>query len=61
MSEYTNVLRLVYDGYCSHDDETYFHCPTCGAKYTGWGLFHRGIKDHETFNCDFCSTVLVYE
>lgn len=61
MSEYSNVLRLVYDGYCNHDDESYYRCPNCGAKYTGWGFFRRGIKNHDQFNCDFCGALLIYE
>ena len=37
-----------YIGYSSHDDETWYECPTCKKRYSGWALKNVGSE----FECE---------
>lgn len=41
-------LMLHYIGYSSHDDETWYECPTCKKRYSGWALKNDGSE----FECE---------
>lgn len=37
-------ISLHYIGYSSHDDETWYECPTCKKRYSGWTLKNDGSE-----------------
>lgn len=41
-------VMLHYIGYSSHDDETWYECPTCKKRYSGWRLKNDGSE----FECE---------
>ena len=41
-------VMLHYIGYSSHDDETWYECPTCKKRYSGWTLKNDGSE----FECE---------
>lgn len=41
-------VSLHYIFYSSHDDETWYECPTCKKRYSGWALKNDGSE----FECE---------
>ena len=44
--------KLIYEGFSSHDCETWYSCPYCGKKIGGY-LFPPQRKDERIY-CPYC-------